>query len=69
MRKRLPMAAAVSLRRIRLPASTPGSARVPRHTARRGWTTDEDAPKRSLADALAKAASWLGVAAGIRLGR
>lgn len=40
-----------------------------RHTARRGWTTDEDAPKKSLTDALAKAASWLGVAADIHLGR
>lgn len=40
-----------------------------RHTARRGWITDEDAPKKSLTDALAKAASWLGVAADIHLGR
>ena len=40
-----------------------------RHTARRGWTTDEDAPKKSLTDALAKAASWLGIAADIHLGR
>ena len=33
-----------------------------------GWFTDEEAPKKSLTDALTKAASWLGFAADIHLG-
>lgn len=35
---------------------------------RNGWFTDEEAPKKSLTDALTKAASWLGFAADIHLG-
>lgn len=33
-----------------------------------GWFTDEEAPKKSLTDALTKAASWLGFAGDIHLG-
>lgn len=33
------------------------------------WTSDEDAAKKSLTDAITKAASWLGVAADIFMGR
>jgi hypothetical protein len=33
------------------------------------WYSDEEAPKKSLSDAVTKAASWLGIGADIHLGR
>jgi len=39
------------------------------YKSRNGWLTDEDAPKKSVTDAMTKAASLLGVAGDIFLGR
>jgi hypothetical protein len=39
------------------------------YKGRNGWVSDEDAAKKSLTDAITKAASWLGVAADIFMGR
>lgn len=45
-----------------------GQTYFTRHT-RSGWTTDEEAPKKSMTDAITKAASMLGVSADIYAGK